>query len=245
MTEDEMRLLPEEARAAAALRGALSEEASKYPFETYPVRLPVRVAGRARTRWPLQAIAACLAVIALGSVLAVGRYWPTGGQSGARSTTSVTFDNGDFSFTYPSNWTIISGQQTDAPREIDVVVGTGTWKSGCTPTGCGTASVDVSGGRIVLKVYRQVSGPPDLCRGNTTANATLGANAVQVSTSGSRTTWEIRFPYQEFGQGGNLHFESTTESSSGLAEAQAAGQSFHWSPAAAAGRQPVCAPGAS
>ena len=55
-------------------------------------------------------------------------------------------------------------------------------------------TVAVSPGGVVVRVYWRGGGPAPMCLGYTTANATVGPNAVQKTTDGSVTSWEIRLP---------------------------------------------------
>jgi hypothetical protein len=152
------------------------------------------------------------------------------------------FDNGDFSFDYPATWRPLAGIYYEGmANEVDVVLGTGVWRTGCTQTeypdgqgggSCTGDALDVSGGRIVVKVWRRVGGPMDACRADVTANATLGPNAVLRTGSDSAPVWEIREPGGQFGWGYNVFIEAHTDGASGVAAAEAVVASFRW----AAGR---------
>jgi hypothetical protein len=152
------------------------------------------------------------------------------------------FDNGDFSFDYPASWRALSGPYDEGfANEVDVVLGTGVWRTGCTQTtypdghgggSCTGDAFDVSGGRVVVKVWRRVGGPADECRADVSANATLGPNAVLRTGSDSAPVWEIREPGGQFGWGYNVFIEAHTDGASGVAAAEAVVASFRW----AAGR---------
>ena len=156
--------------------------------------------------------------------------------------TSGHFDNGDFSFDYPPTWKPLAGLYYEGmANEVDIVLGTGTWRTGCTQTtypdgngggSCTGDAFDVSGGRVVAKVWRRVGGPVDECRADVSANATLGPNAVLRTGSDSAPIWEIREPGGQFGWGYNVFIEAHSDGSSSLASAEAVVASFRW----AAGR---------
>ena len=175
---------------------------------------------------------------------------PTGPEPSLPGTPGH-FDNGDFSFDYPSAWRTLSGVYDDdlevlsgvydetIVNEVDAVLGTGGWRSGCFQTmypdghgseSCTGDSSDVSGGRIVVKIWRQVGGPVNLCGPAASANATLGPNAVLKTASSSETTWEIREPGGQFGWGYNVFVEAHTDDAAGLAAAEALVASFRWAP---------------
>ncbi len=152
------------------------------------------------------------------------------------------FDNGDFSFDYPATWRTLSGLYFEGlANEVDAVLWTGGWRTGCTQTmypngngggSCGGDSFDVSGGRIVVKVWRRVGGPADICGPDVAANATLGPNAVLRTGPDQAAVWEIREPGGQFGWSYNVFVEAHSEDASGLAAAEAVVASFRW----AAGR---------
>lgn len=137
------------------------------------------------------------------------------------------FDNATYSFDYPTDWQLLSGQYLATPDQTDVVLGTGTWASGCGSTGC-TPVVDVAGGRVVVRVWRRIDGPPDGCMGDNQAMATFGLNAVSESSEGSADMWQIRLPGAEFGWMGNVFVEVWSDGSSGLTQAEGLVASFRW-----------------
>jgi hypothetical protein len=249
MSGAEPILTANEERAAAALRLALRHESEAWPLK---VDAGAWLSGAPRRRrigrrlWT--GIAAALAVALVG-VIAYTTLPLVSPGSGVGTTASAGpsipgtaghFDNGDFSFDYPSAWQTLSGQYDETiVNEVDAVLGTGSWRSGCLetmyPDGHGNASCtgdsfDVSGGRVVVKVWRQVGGPVDLCGAAASANATLGPNAVLETRSGSGATWEIREPGGQFGWGYNVFVEAHTDDAAGLAAARALVASFRWAP---------------
>ena len=150
------------------------------------------------------------------------------------------FDNDDFSFDYPAGWRTLSGLYDETiVNEVDAVLGTGDWRTGCAETAypdghggisCTGDTFVVTGGRIVMKVWRRVGGPVDTCGPDVAANATLGPNAVLRTGSGSSAMWEIREPGGQFGWGYNVFVEAHTDTAAGLAEAEAVVASFRWAP---------------
>src|ERR1035437_3954436 len=77
---------------------------------------------------------AALAVV----LLAVVAFWAwpaaTGPSPSSPTSTSRPghFDNGTFSFDYPTTWRTISGSYVEIiVNEVDVVMGTGDWQTGC------------------------------------------------------------------------------------------------------------------
>jgi hypothetical protein len=150
------------------------------------------------------------------------------------------FDNGDFTFDYPASWRTLSGLYDETiVNEVDAVLGTGDWRTGCFeteyPDGHGSISCTgdtfvVTGGRVVVKVWRRVGGPVDTCGGDVGANATLGENAVLRTGSDSDSVWEIRNPGQHFGWANNVIVEAHTSSAAGLAQAEALVASLRWIP---------------
>jgi hypothetical protein len=173
------------------------------------------------------------------SAASSGSAPPTGPEPSLPGTPGH-FDNGDFSFDYPSAWRALSGVYYETiVNEVDAVLGTGDWRSGCFqtmyPDGHGSASCtgdsfDVSGGRVVVKIWRRVGGPADFCGAAASANATLGPNAVLKTGSSSETTWEIREPGGQFGWSYNVFVEAHTDDAAGLAAAGALVASFRWAP---------------
>jgi hypothetical protein len=150
------------------------------------------------------------------------------------------FDNGDFTFDYPAGWDILASQYPEGMAvQVDAVLGTGSWQTGCRstayPSGGGGGSctgdvVDVSGGRVVVKVWRRVGGPVDICGAGASSNATFGPNAVLRSGRDSAAAWEIREPGGQFGWGGNLFIEGHSDGAAGLTAAEKIVASFRWSP---------------
>ena len=192
-------------------------------------------------------VAVALVVLIAGAVMFAA--WPRGAPGGGGTSPSAVpsipgtpghFDNGDFSFDYPSTWRVLSGVYDETiVNEVDAVLGTGGWRSGCFQTmypdghgseSCTGDSYDVSGGRIVVKIWRQVGGPVNLCGPAASANATFGPNAVLKTASTSETTWEIREPGGQFGWGYNVFVEAHTSDAAGLAAAEALVASFRWAP---------------
>jgi hypothetical protein len=168
--------------------------------------------------------------VAQAEALVAGFHW-TDSASRAGNCSPYTgaghFDNGTYSFDYPTEWEAISGQLRAGPDQTDVVVGTGAWDSGCGAAGC-TPLVDVSGGRVVVRLWRRMDGPPDACMGYNQATATFGPNAVNNSNEGAAVMWQIRLPGAEFGWLGNVFVEVWPGGPSGLAQAEALIASFRW-----------------
>jgi hypothetical protein len=137
------------------------------------------------------------------------------------------------SFAYPISWRTLAVDFTElgASRTFGVL-GTGARHTGCRVIDnggdCTGDVVDISGGRIVVKVYERVGGPPPWCAGATHADATLGPNAVSKQVDASSTIWEIRRPGAEFFWPGNAFVEAWTDSTALLAQAEALVASFRW-----------------
>jgi hypothetical protein len=148
------------------------------------------------------------------------------------------FDDGEFSFDYPTDWPVLAGSNHGATGALDVlaVLGIGNWKESCQSGAegtmswfqCGTDSVDVPPGGVVVKVYLWYGGPAVPCRGDTQANATFGSLAVRKIVDGTVTSWEIRFPGNEFGQPNNVFVEAHTSNPTELARAEQLVGSFRW-----------------
>ncbi len=148
------------------------------------------------------------------------------------------YDDGQFSFDYPTDWPVIAG--TDNGREfvayVLAVFGNGTWAENCQSGGdssfgwsnCGTDVVTVPTGGEVVKVYLWYGGPAVPCRGDTQANATYGDLAVRETVEPGVTTWEIRAPGNEFGQPNNIFVEAHTDDPAQLAKAVGVMASFRW-----------------
>jgi hypothetical protein len=154
------------------------------------------------------------------------------------------FDNGQFAFDYPAGWRVLAADYLEGmANETVAVLGTGVWRSGCYTTdnggGCTGDIVDVSGGRVVVKIYERVGGPAPDCQAMTTANATLGPNAVSVTSADGATTWEIPLPGKEFGWPGNIFVEAWSDGQAGQSQAEALVASFGWASGAGAG---MCVP---
>ena len=226
--------------AAAALRRALLETSAEWPVHidasawlaTAPKRRPVMA------RLPI-GLAAALTVVLLGVLAISARPAATGPSSSPATPTSRPgqFDNGTFSFDYPTGWRTLSGLYYEGlASTVDIVIGTGDWQTGCYSNsgggGCSGDKVNVSGGRIVVKVYRRTGGPAPECRAGPSANATLGPNAVLASTTGTMTTWEIAQPNAQFGWPDNIFVEAHADGPAGLVEAEALVASVRWDPGA-------------
>jgi hypothetical protein len=101
---------------------------------------------------------------------------------------------------------------------------------------CGSDVVDVGPGGVVVKIYRWWGGPAPICRGDTQANATVGAMAVRKTVDGTTTSYEIRSPGNEFGQQpNNVFVEVHTGSAAQLLRAEALVASFRWIDSSVAG----------
>ena len=243
--DDEPILTASEGRAAAALQRALWKTSAEFPVHVeaaaWVARAPKR--GLAVARLPM-GLAAALAVVLLAVVALWARPAATGPSLSSSATPASSpghFDNGTFSFDYPTTWRTISGSYSEIMvNEVDVVMGTGDWQTGCRSWSSGAVGgvdctgdkVDVSGGRVVVKVYRRVGGPAPDCRGGPTANATLGPNAVLGTTDASATTWEIAQPSAQFGWPDNIFVEAHADGPAGLVEAEALVASVRWDPGA-------------
>jgi hypothetical protein len=182
------------------------------------------------------AVALMAGACGAGSPASTGPSGPTG-PSPSLPGTPGHFDNGEFSFDYPTDWPIIaSGFSSDKVEYVFMVVGDGTWKDGCVYTSnssaCGPDTFDVPPGRIVVKIYRWWGGPVVMCQGDTQANATFGTLAVRVRVKGAWATWEIRVPGNEFGQNNNIFIEAHTADAVAMARAVALISSFRWEPGA-------------
>lgn len=243
--DDEPILTASEGRAAAALQRALWETSAEFPVHVeaaaWVAKAPKR--GLVVARLPM-GLAAALAVVLLTVVAFWARPAATGPSPSSPATPTSSpghFDNGTFSFDYPTTWQTISGSYVETMvNEVDVVMGTGDWQTGCRSWSSGAVGgvdctgdkVDVSGGRVVVKVYRRVGGPAPECRVGPSANATLGPNAVLATTTGSMTTWEIAQPSAQFGWPDNIFVEAHADGPAGLVEAEALVASVRWDPGA-------------
>jgi hypothetical protein len=189
-------------------------------------------------------LAAVLVVLAIGLAGIVWRPWGASLGLGSASPASIHFRAPTYSFDYPAGWRTLSSpfDETFVVR-VDAIIGTGAWKTGCTVTDSGEActgdAVDVSAGRIVVKVWRRIDGPGQLCVGADQANATLGPNAVQETHTGSVTVWEIRRPANEFGWMNNVYVEVWADGPSQVDSARELVASFRWD-ASLASSEPSC-----
>ena len=248
-SDDEPILTAREGRAAARLQRTLHETSAELLIHLDAASW----VSTASSRRPVMArlpvgLAAVLAVVLLGVLAISVRPAATGPSSPSAAPTSRPghFDNGTFSFDYPTSWHTLSGAFDFPPIQTDIVIGTGDWKTGCywtsTGGGCGSDQIDVSGGRVVVKVYRRNDGPMDLCGPRESPNATVGAKAVLKTTDASTTTWEVRLPGGEFGWAGNVFVAAQTENASELARVAALVTSLQWAEGVTAGG---CYPAAS
>ena len=253
MRTDEPMLTQAERRSAEALRIALHEIAEARPIRvdsnafTAPVPRP-RVFG---ARLPM-GLAAAMAIVLMAATVVVA--WPRGGAAGTLASpsrvptevptegptlpgTAGHFDNGEMSFDYPSDWPVLAAQVPESCGIIYVlaVLGTGSWDNGANQPQsngavlCGIDTVTVSPGGVVVRIYWRGGGPAPMCLGYTTANATVGPNAVQKTTDGLVTSWEIRLPGGEFRMPNDPIFEVHTSDPALLAKAEAMVASFRWS----------------
>jgi hypothetical protein len=143
------------------------------------------------------------------------------------------YDDGGFSFDYPATWRVFAKEYYEGMAFYTAaVIGTGDWHSGCRTVDnggeCTGDVVDVSGGRVVVKLYERVGGPANLCGQATAANATLGPNAVLKSQDGHTTTWEVRMPGAEFSWANNIQVIAWTSDDAGTAQVEALVASFRW-----------------
>jgi hypothetical protein len=236
--DDDPIMTAQEERAAAALRRALTETNEEWPVHVATSVWVARTPQRRSTwiRLPLAA-AAALSLVLVGVVALA--TWPRTATAPLAAPTSRPghFDNGQFSFDYPATWRTLSGPLSEPATSVAVVLGTGDWQTGCHPWSsggfhgeeCTGDKVDVSGGRIVVKVYR-FGGPAPSCGAGPTPNAELGPNSVIATTTGSATTWELREPSAQFGSANNIFVEAYTDSAVGLASAEALVASLRWAP---------------
>ena len=239
MGTDESGLTPREERVAAALGRALHATAA-----AEPLRLDLAGLSALRSRrspWPGRlpaAVAVGLAAVVVAALALAA--WPRFGMPGPAAAgptlpgTPGHFDNGEFSFDYPAGWQVLAADyQEGMAVHVDAVLGTGAWKTGCVYTGnggsCTGDTVDVSGGRVVVRIWRRVGGPVDACRGNNKATATFGPNAVYEGSYGSAVDWQIRLPGAEFGWAGNVDVAVWADGQAGRDQAEALVASFRWS----------------
>jgi hypothetical protein len=230
-----------EARTAAALRRALRDVSEECPVRVDAVAwIAARDkrgrswAGRRSLRMPA-AIAATFVVLLAGAVALAA--WPRLTVTESAPPRPGHFDNGRFSFDYPTGWRVIAGQsELVSPIRTYVVLGTGDWQTGCyagtDSAGCNPDQVDVSGGRIVVKVYERNGGPVQMCGKGPEPNATIGPNAVSLEGTETSYTVEIRRSGAEFGWMSNVFIEVRSDNPTELGSARALIESFRWAPRA-------------
>lgn len=249
MTDEESRLTPAGQRTAASLERALHDMADEHPLAADPwgIARAAETDGKRLVSVKLRiGLAAALVVVVVGLAGFVARPWTASPAPGSTSPESAHFQGPTYSFDYPADWRSLSAPfgETFVVR-VDTVIGTGDWTTGCTATNNGEACtgdvVDVSAGRIVVKIWRRVDGPVQLCMGADAANATLGPNAVQQIENGSVTAWEIRQAGNEFGWINNVFVEVWADGPSQLDAARALAASFRWD-SGRASAEPSCGP---
>jgi hypothetical protein len=229
--DDDPILTAQEKRAAAALHRALSDTSEEWPVHLDAATW-VATTSRRRSvvaRLPV-GLAAALIVVLLGVVAISSRPAATGPLSSPTSRPGH-FDNGTFSFDYPTTWQILSSSHP-------VVLGTGRWWIGCegdpSATGCQEAQTDITGGTIVLTIGDNSGGPPGFC----SAASTFGPGSITKYTEDSlhatqpTTRWQIDRPGFGPGLTGNLWIDAVTDNPDELASAQKLVDSFRWDPAA-------------
>jgi hypothetical protein len=247
MSDDESILTPTERLAASALRATLHAESTDQPLRMDVVgwieRAPRK---RPSLAWVPLGLAAVLALVLVVGLVA----WPRAGgalpgNAGESPSAGPSlpgtpghYDDGQESFDYPTDWSVLAGSDRGATGVMDVlaVLGDGSWHESCQHgddgtsswMNCSTDAVDVPSGGVVVKIYLWYGGPYVPCRGDTQANATFGDLAVRKTVDGTATTWEIRVPGNEFGQTNNIFVEVHTSDPSQLARAEALVASFRW-----------------
>jgi hypothetical protein len=187
-------------------------------------------------RLPVGLGIAMAAILIAGLVVTAGPRLGILGPAAAGPTLPGTpghFDNGEFSFDYPAEWRVLAADyQEGMAVHVDAVLGTGTWKTGCVYTDSGGSctgdTVDVSGGRVVVRVWRRVDGPMNGCMASNEATATFGPNAVYQGSYASELDWQIRLPGARFGWAGNVDVAVWADGQAGLEQAQALIASFRW-----------------
>jgi hypothetical protein len=245
MAPDDLNLTPNEERAVAALGRTLRQDSSDDPLRlevaAWIAGGPARRSLRPARRLPFAAALAAVLTVAAAAV-AVPRLAgpPASPTAPSSSPTPVLpgapghFDNSAFSFDYPTSWPVISGAYNEGIAvQVYAVLGTGDWRSGCVLTAnggsCTGDTADVSGGRVVVKIWNVVTGPANICgAGTDQPNATAGPNAVMRETQGSATTWEIRMPGARFGWVGNMAIQAWADGPEALAQVEALVASFRW-----------------
>jgi hypothetical protein len=229
MAADDPELTAAEERAVRMLVGTLKRASDEDPLRVDFRALAQRGRSGSRPRaWARLALAAAAALLVVATGLAVVGPGLVAGPSMRH------FDNGTFSLDYRSDWSILSGAFAEGPAvQTYAVLGTGEWHSGCVFTAgggsCNGDTADVSGGRVVVKIWNVATGPGNECdRGSDEADATLGPNAVVRSTEGAMTTWEVRMPGARFGWVGNMMIQAWADGPDALAQAESLVASFRW-----------------
>jgi hypothetical protein len=149
------------------------------------------------------------------------------------------FDNGQFSFDYPTDWPVLTVYQglPNPTFWVVAVFGTGTWHENCQSgtdsqgdwMTCGADVVTVPTGGIVVKIYWRTGGPAPMCASPApTANTTFGSTEVLKSVDGDVTSWEFRWPDGQFSWPNDPTFEAHTSDAAQLAKAEAMVASFKW-----------------
>lgn len=152
------------------------------------------------------------------------------------------FDNGEFSFDYPTTWRTfpVSSPSNGMPNpsRTEVVVGNGDWALDCESSGyCRPDKVDVSGGRVVVKVTRRIDGPPTPC----SSVSPTGPLATR-SEEGGMVVWEIRQPGVPSGYLGNAYLQVWMDGTAAEPEVAALVASFRWDPKASSLAAPCGSP---
>ncbi len=199
------------------------------------------------------AFAAAAAVLVIGGVGFLA--WPQAPQRPAAPSEAAPtlpggpghFDDGTFSFDYPNDWTVASGDFLESPAtEVFAVLGTGKWRSGCTYSAngglCTGDVVDVGGGRFVVKLWARVGGPVAMCS-DIPASATFGPNAVLESSEGGAVIWEVRRPGSQFGVEMNVFVQVWADGPAAVRRAQDLVAGFRWD--AGVGQGSMCLPAES
>jgi hypothetical protein len=149
------------------------------------------------------------------------------------------FDDGEFSFDYPTEWPVLTVYQglPNPTFFVVAVFGNGTWSENCQRgtnsqgdwMTCGADVITVPSGGVVVKVYWRAGGPAPICWSpEATPNATVGSSAVLKTVDGDVTTWEFRWPDGQFFWPNNPTFEVHTSDAAQLVKAEAMVASFKW-----------------
>jgi hypothetical protein len=165
------------------------------------------------------------------------------------------FDDGEFSFDYPTEWPVLTVYQglPNPTFFVVAVFGTGTWNENCQHgtdsqgdwMTCGADVITVPSGGVVVKVYWRAGGPAPICWSpEATPNATVGSSAVLKTVDGDVTTWEFRWPDGQFFWPNDPTFEVHTSDAAQLAKAEAMVASFKWA-ATAPTSGGLCSPAAA